>query len=413
MSDWIYRLMENSGLSQTISEYMATVVLVILICAVSVVAYRVSKHIILKLIIKLAARNRSRIYNEFLEHKVYDQLVIFIPAVIIYAASPLLKIGQVWLSHLAVCIIVFGILRTTNRLLDAVDALYRRTEASKTRPIKGFLQVIKIVAYVVGIIVMVSVILNRSPALLLGGIGAASAVLLLVFQNTILGFLASIQLTENDMIRIGDWIEMTAHNADGEVKEITLYTVKVKNWDETVTTVPTYSMISESFKNWRSMTEAGGRRIKRSFLIDMTSVKFCSEEMLNRFQKIQYIHQYLHDKANEIHEYNEFNGIDYSSLVNGRHLTNLGTFRAYLEAYLRHNPYIHSEMTILVRQLEPGETGLPVEIYAFTNTTDWNEYESIQADIFDHILAVIPQFDLRLFQKLQGMILSKNVLTIK
>lgn len=212
---------------------------------------------------------------------------------------------------------------------------------------------------------IISVFFNRSPALLLGGIGAASAVLLLVFQNTILGFVASIQLTENDMIRIGDWIEMPSHNADGDVKEITLYTVKVENWDKTITTVPTYSMITDSFKNWRGMTEAGGRRIKRSVQIDIGSVKFCTAEMLERFSKIQYVKEYLERKTDEIKVYNQAHSVDSSSDANGRRLTNVGTFRAYLEAYLANNPRIHHGMTMLVRQMQPGEAGIPIEIYAF------------------------------------------------
>ncbi|ADY55517.1 MscS Mechanosensitive ion channel [Syntrophobotulus glycolicus DSM 8271] len=402
MSDWVYRLMDNTGLSQTASDYLATAVCVLVIALLSGAAYRLFKGVFLKLIFNIISRSSTRLDDVFQEHRVFDQLLIFVPALIIYLLSPLLKDGQNWLARLAVCMIIFGILRTADKCLGVADTLYRKTEASRTRPIKGFLQVIKIAVYVLGIIVMVGVILNRSPALLLGGVGAASAVLLLVFQNTILGFVASIQLTENKMLRIGDWIEMPAHNADGEVKEITLYTVKVENWDKTVTTIPTYSMISESFKNWRSMTEAGGRRIKRSFLIDTTSIRFCTKEMLDQYRKIQYIHRYLHEKTAEIRAYNEHNRINLSSLVNGRRLTNVGTFRAYLRAYLKHHPQIHQGMTILVRQLAPCESGLPVEIYAFTSTTDWNTYESIQADIFDHILSVAPLFDLRLYQKPTG-----------
>jgi miniconductance mechanosensitive channel len=204
------------------------------------------------------------------------------------------------------------------------------------------------------------------------------------------------------MVQIGDWIEMPKYGADGDVIDISLHTVKVQNWDKTITTIPTHALIADSFKNWKGMSEAGGRRIKRSIYIDMTSIKFCDEEMLERFKKIRYIQQYINDKTEEIEEYNKRLGIDTDSLVNGRHLTNIGTFRAYIVQYLKNHPRIHKGMTQIVRQLEPTEKGLPIEIYAFTNDTAWAAYESIQSDIFDHILAVVPEFDLRLFQNPSG-----------
>lgn len=402
MNEWIIRQALQSGLSQTTANYVAFFLTAIVIALTASIAYKLSKLIVLKLLVRLVSKSKAKWDNAFAEHKVFHQAIILVPAAVIHIMSPMLVTGAVWASRFAVGMMVFGVLRTADRLLRVADALYRRTEASKTRPIKGFLQVVRIVLYAVGVIVIISVFFNRSPALLLGGLGAASAVLLLVFQNTILGFVASIQLTENDMIRIGDWIEMPSHGADGDVKEITLYTVKVENWDKTITTVPTYSMITESFKNWRGMTEAGGRRIKRTVQIDVSSVKFCTVEMLERFSKIQYINEYLERKTGEIQKYNQEHSVDSSSAANGRRLTNLGTFRAYLEAYLAHNPRIHHGMTELVRQMQPGEAGIPIEIYAFTATTNWNEYEAIQADVFDHVLAVVPEFDLRIYQKPTG-----------
>lgn len=356
----------------------------------------------LKILKKAILKSKSKWDDLLVEHKLIDKMMLIVPAIAVYLLSPLLAHGQMWLRRAALCMIIYAALRMFDKLLDVVNALYKKTEASKTRSIKGILQITKIVAYAVGAVVIISVLLDRSPALLLGGIGAASAVLLLIFQNTLLGFVASIQLTENDMIRIGDWIEMPSHNADGSVAEITLHTVKVVNWDKTVTTIPTQAMIAESFKNWRHMYEVGGRRIKRRVYIDMTSVRFCTEEMLARYQKIQYIRQYLEDKTREIQAYNARHNIDLTSLANGRRLTNLGTFRAYLNAYLNHHPKLHAGLIRMTRHLEPGEHGLPIEIYAFTNTTNWIEYESIQADIFDHILAVVPEFDLRIFQTPTG-----------
>jgi miniconductance mechanosensitive channel len=304
--------------------------------------------------------------------------------------------------------IVFSIILVLNKLLDAVNAIYRNYEVSKVRPIKGYLQVIKIAAYVIGVIIMISVLINRSPLILLGGIGAATAVLLLIFQDTILGFVASIQLTENDMVRLGDWIEMAEHGANGMVMEISLHTVKVQNWDYTITTIPTYALVSKSFKNWRAMQEAGGRRIERAIYIDLSSIHFCKEEQIERLKKIQYLQEYLTQKMHEIDSYNQAHKVDASSEVNGRRLTNIGVFRAYIDAYLAHHPKIHKGMTRMVRQLDPTEHGLPIEIYAFTDTTEWENYEAIQSDVFDHILAAIPQFDLRIFQSPTGYDLKRG-----
>ncbi|MFW5886783.1 MAG: mechanosensitive ion channel family protein, partial [Bacteroidota bacterium] len=234
------------------------------------------------------------------------------------------------------------------------------------------------------------------------GMGALAAVLMLVFKDSILGLVAGIQISAYDMVRIGDWIEMPSHNADGDVIDISLNTVKVQNWDKTITTIPTYALVSESFYNWRGMQEAGGRRIKRNISIDMKSVKFCTKEMLEKFKKIQYLKSYIEDKEKELLEFNKKNNVDEYILVNGRRLTNIGVFRKYLEAYLRNHPHIHKNMTFLVRHLQPTDRGIPVEIYVFANDTVWANYEGIQADIFDHVLAVIPEFGLRVFQSPSG-----------
>jgi miniconductance mechanosensitive channel len=249
---------------------------------------------------------------------------------------------------------------------------------------------------------MIAIVLNKSPLYFLTGLGALSAVLMLIFKDPILGFVAGIQLTANKMVARGDWLEMPKYDADGDVLEIGLTTVKVQNWDKTITTIPTYALISESFKNWRGMQESGGRRIKRFVYLDLGSIKFCTEEMLERFSRIQYITEYIERKKKEISEYNEAFQVDTSILVNGRHLTNIGTFRAYVTAYLKNHPMINQDMTFLVRQLAPTPQGLPLEIYVFCKDKIWANYEAIQADIFDHILAVVPEFDLRVFQEPSG-----------
>ena len=244
---------------------------------------------------------------------------------------------------------------------------------------------------------------------MLSGIGALTAVLLLVFKDTILGFVGGIQLIANDMLRPGDWIEMDKYGADGDVLEISLTTVKVQNWDKTITTIPTYSLISDSFKNWRGMQESGGRRIKRSVYIDVNSIRFCTPEMIQRFKGISRIRDYVEAKEKELQEYNQLHHGDHSSLADGRRMTNVGTFRQYLNAYLRQHPKIHQELTFLIRQLQPTETGLPIEIYVFSNDQVWANYENIQADIFDHIYAILPIFELRPFQSVGGHDLTQSV----
>ncbi len=294
----------------------------------------------------------------------------------------------------AVCLI--------HALLNAIHEIYQRFPFSRQVPIRVFIQVTKIIVAIVGVIMAVSMLMDRSPALLVSGLGAMTAILMLVFKDPILGFMAGIQLSANRMLAVGDWLEMPKYNADGDVIDITLTTVKVSNWDRTITTIPTYALISDSFKNWRGMTESGGRRIKRSIFIDMTSIRFLTPEDIEKLRKTQLITQYVSDKLQEIETDNRAKGIDPASPANGRHLTNIGTFRAYLVAYLRQHPLIHQEMIMIVRQLQPTPQGLPLEIYAFAADTAWVAYEGIQSDVFDHILAVVPAFGLRLFQTPSG-----------
>jgi miniconductance mechanosensitive channel len=275
-------------------------------------------------------------------------------------------------------------------------------EVSKEIPIKSFIQILKVVIYFVAIIFIISAILNKTPLYFFSGLGALTAVLLLIFKDAILGFVAGIQLAANKMVSHGDWIEMPKYGADGDVLEVALTTVKVQNWDKTVTTIPTYALISESFKNWRGMQLSGGRRIKRSVYIDINTIKFCTEEMIERFSKIRYIAEYMEKKKKELAEYNAAHQLDDSVPTNKRQLTNVGTFRAYVVSYLRNHPMINQEMTFLVRQLALAEHGLPIEIYVFCKDKVWAHYEAIQSDIFDHILSIVPEFDLKVFQNPAG-----------
>ncbi len=300
----------------------------------------------------------------------------------------------------------FGIITSAvlliHAFLDTVHDIYRRFTFARQFPIKIFIQVLKLVIILVALVMALAAVMGRSPVLLVSGLGAMTAILMLIFKDPILGFVAGIQLSANRMLSVGDWLEMPKYNADGDVIDITLTTVKVSNWDRTITTIPTYALISESFKNWRGMTEAGGRRIKRSLYVDMTSVHFLTPDDIERLNRLQLISRYVSNKLEEIEQHNRDNGIDPTSSANGRHLTNLGTFRAYLVAYLQAHPRIRQDMIMIVRQLNPTPQGLPLEVYAFTNDTAWVSYEGIQSDIFDHILAVITEFGLRVFQTPSG-----------
>jgi miniconductance mechanosensitive channel len=370
------------------------------------VAYAIVRKIILRAVRHVVVKSKTSWDNALLERKFFKRLSHFAPAVVFYAFSPIFFKGAPGTVHIVqtlsqIYMILIGLL-VADAFLNAVLDIYRTFEFSSRMPIRGFLQVIKIILYIFTVIIVLSIILGKSPFVFLGGLGAMTAVLMLVFKDSILGLVAGIQLSTNNMLQIGDWIEVPKFGADGDVIDISLTTVKVQNFDKTISTIPAYALIADTFKNWRGMSESGGRRIKRSIFIDMTSVKFCTPEMTEKFRKIQVLSDYIQRKEKDLAEYNKEHNVDDSILVNGRRMTNLGTFRAYLVAYLRNHPMIHKEMTFLVRHLAPTERGLPIELYVFSSDKVWTNYEAIQADIFDHILAVIPEFELRVFQNPTG-----------
>ena len=298
--------------------------------------------------------------------------------------------------------IVLTIALALGALLDIINMIYRRRADAHVHPIKGYLQVVKIVVYAIATILIIATLIDRSPLILLSGLGAMAAVLLLIFQDTILSLVASVQISSNDIIRVGDWIEMPQLNADGDVIDIALHTVKVQNWDKTITNIPTKRFISDSFKNWRGMQESGGRRIKRSLFLDQQSVHFLSGEECERLHRFNLLDEYLTEKRREIDAWNAKLEERGKEPVNTRRITNIGSFRAYVERYLRSHGGIHQGMTLMVRQLSPTADGLPLEIYCFTNTVAWTQYEAIQSDIFDHLLAILPEFGLRVFQHPSG-----------
>lgn len=353
-----------------------------------------------------AKNNKANLIQLLISHRVLRNLMLTIQALIIFILANLWLepngITTLFVKTLAnILCLIFGTL-TFFRLLDLFQTLISQTKVGKIIPTKGIMQAIKIILSIFMVIIIISILVGQSPGLIISGLGAMTAILMLVFKDPILGFVAGIQLSANNMLAIGDWIQMDKYGADGDVIDITLTTVKVQNFDKTIVLIPAYALISDSFINWQGMVNSGGRRIKRCIYVDMTSVHFLNSEEIERLSKIQLLKPYLTAKSNEINEYNQENNIDQTIKVNGRNLTNLGSFRAYLEAYLQANQRIHKSMTLMVRQRTPSEKGLPLEIYAFTNTTVWADYENIQSDIFDHIFAIIPEFGLRVHQSPSG-----------
>ncbi|MDF2924284.1 MAG: MscS Mechanosensitive ion channel [Paenibacillaceae bacterium] len=400
--EFIQKMLVDFGIHQKMALYLANAIMIAFIAVLSITAHYIAKKIVLKAIAYYIHNNRFQWDNHMLERKVFHKLVHVVPAVIIYYSAYLFPAYQTLIVKGVLIYIIIMALLVVSAFLNAIHDIYTTFEISKVRPIRGYLQVMKIFVFSIGGILLFSTFIGESPLILLSGIGALSAVIMLIFKDSILGLVAGIQLTANDMVRVGDWIEMPKYGADGDIIDISLNTVKVQNWDKTITTIPTYALISDSFKNWRGMKNAGGRRIKRSLFIDTGSIAFCTPDMIEKFKKIHYLTDYIIRKEKEIEQYNQEFGMDRSVKVNGRALTNIGIFRAYIYNYLQHHPKIHKSMTCMVRQLAPSETGVPLEIYAFTNDVDWAVYEGVQSDIFDHVFAVASDFELHVFQNPTG-----------
>ncbi|NOX68953.1 MAG: mechanosensitive ion channel family protein [Gammaproteobacteria bacterium] len=395
--------------SSRLADYplIATLIGVILLAIVALIADFIAKRQLVRLLRGLAKRTRSTWDDALIGQRVFSRFAKIVPAVIVMFGAkwiPGLSDGilQV-IENVALAYMALMIMLALGALMNAANSIYEQYPVAKDQPIKGYLQVAKIVLYIVGAILVISALLGRSPLLLLSGFGALTAVLMLVFRDTILSLVASIQLIGNDMVRVGDWIEMPESNADGDVIDVALHTIKVQNWDKTITTIPTYKLISESFRNWRGMSESGGRRIKRSLLLDQNSIRFLTDDETAKFKRFALLKDYIETKQQELSVVNAALDNTEGANVNLRRLTNIGTFRAYVVNYLSNRTDISESMTFLVRQLPPGANGLPIEIYIFSNTTEWVAYENIQADIFDHLLAIIPEFGLRVYQKPSGM----------
>ncbi len=382
----------------------AVMVTIVALFVVAMIVHWITKILTVKIIHRLVEKSKTDWDDYLLKRNVFQSMSHLTSALIFYYSSNFSEIPEVTrlLTIFTNIYFVVIFIKVVSGVLKASNDIYLTTPYASTRSIKGYIQLVMILVYFIAGIFIIGIIFDKSPIYLLGGLSAIAAVLLLVFKDTILGLVASIQLSANKMLKPGDWIEMPKHNANGTVIDISLNTVKVQNFDKTISTIPTYSLVADSFLNWSGMEESEGRRIKRSINIDMKSVQFCDEEMLERFKKLHLIQSYVSDRQKEITEHNKKLGIEDESYPNGRRQTNLGIFRKYLEEYLKNSPHTNNNMTLLVRHLQPTETGLPVEIYMFSKNKDWVDYESIQADIFDHILAIIPEFKLRVFQAPSG-----------
>ena len=407
VDEWMYGVLRELGFSVETADVWDRWVVLGFIVAIAFVSDFGCRQLLLRVVKRIVARTKATWDDILFEDRVLRRLCHIVPPVLIYFLLPLAfppESGMVaFVLKLLLIYVIAVVLRFVNAFLKALHDVADQKEELQGKPLKGLMQTGQVIAFFVCIILIISILIDKSPARLLAGLGASAAILMLVFKDSIMGLVSGIQLTANDMLHVGDWISMSKYGVNGRVTEVTLNTVKVRNWDNTIVTVPPYLLISDSFQNWRPMQDSGGRRVMRSVNIDMNSVRFCTPEMLDRFRKIRLLKDYIDETERLIAESNEQAGVENDpEPVNGLHQTNLGVFRAYLERYLRSLAGINQEMMLMVRQLQPTEKGLPVELYFFSKVTEWTVYEKVQADVFDHVLAVIPEFGLRVFQNPAG-----------
>ena len=385
-----------------------------ILLVIALVLGRVARFLILHAVKLLGRQPALHWMHDLLHNKVFHRLAQMTPSLVVQFGLKLVpelsSTSQHFLGNVALAFTILFLVLAISALLDALLDIYARTEYARTRSIKGYVQLAKMVLFIFGASVIVATLIDRSPLLLLSGLGAMSAVILLVYKDTLLSFVASVQLTSNDMLRVGDWIEMPQVGADGDVVDMTLHTVKVQNFDKTIVSIPTWRLMSESFKNWRGMQQSGGRRIKRSLFIDAGGVRFLSNTEEERLSQVRLLSDYITRKRAELKAWNEAQGNVAELSANRRRMTNIGTFRAYALAYLQSHPEIQPNMTCMVRQMATTAQGVPLEIYCFTRTTAWADYERIQGDIFDYLLAVMPEFGLSLYQQPSGNDLRAGLL---
>jgi len=399
MKKHLIEFLQSIGIELSVLALSISILLIIILTAA--IIHFILHKIILKSIKKIDEKRKNLVTSSLLQENLFERLALVLQGLVVYWQTniwiekgfiyeTLITISLVWIA-------IFGLLATYSLIDKLFKTFYMKTKIPFF-DMQTVIQSIKLVFGIICFIYIISILMDKSPVAILSGLGAMSAVLMLVFKDTILGFTAGLQLSTNKMVQVGDWIEMPKYGADGDIIDIGLNVVKVRNFDKTITTIPTYALVSDSFKNWRGMRESGGRRIKRSILIDINSIDFLSLNDIKRLEKANLLTPYLKQKQDEIRKHNEKNNFDLSLSVNGRRLTNIGTYRAYLVTYLKNNPNINQNMTVMVRQLSPNQFGIPLEIYCFTSTTIWVDYENIQSDIFDHFLCILKEFNLKVYQ---------------
>lgn len=396
--------LQQQGINPFLVELTTFMVALGLLLFFGLILAWISRRFLAPWVEKLVLKTKMSWDDTLADLNFFRHLALLVPLLGCYATADLFFLDHPTIlplvKRLLIVLLVITMVRIVNTIMQAVQITYNQTSRARNRPIRGYLDALRIVIYILSTIFIIAVIADQSPWGILSVLGGLTAVILLIFRTSLLGFVANLQLTSNNMMQVGDWITMEKYQADGTVEDISLHTVRVRNWDKTYSSIPTYAFMEDSFQNWRGMTESGGRRIKRPLYIDMNSVTFCNAEMLDHLKKFKLLHDYISNKEQEIAEDNgrkEGDGLYY-----GRRQTNLGIFRAYVEAYLRNNNNINTDLTFLIRHLAPTPQGLPLEIYVFSRDQVWANYERIQADIFDHLLAIIPEFDLRVFQYPSG-----------
>ena len=394
--------LRDAGMEATMAAICAQLLLLAGVLLLASIANFIAKRVIAGIIRRVASHTVTMWDDVVVSHGVFERLSQLAPALVVYLSSTLLVPEWPQVQHgirrLCVAYMVIMVTLVANALLNAMTEIYDGMEIARARPIKSYVQVIKLFVVTVAAVISISVLTDRSPWAFLSGLAGLTAVLLLVFKDSILGLVASIQLTANNMLHVGDWIEMQEYGADGNVVDISLNTVKVRNWDKTISTIPTYALVTHSFRNWRGMEESGGRRIKRALYIDMNSVGFLDAKQTAHLHSVSLLSDYLDQKHKDIEADHNSRNVDASCELNTRRLTNLGTFRAYVHAYLKAHPDIRKDMTLIVRQLPPGPQGVGIELYCFSRVQAWASYEAIQSDIFEHLLSILPEFGLRAFQ---------------
>ena len=406
IQNWVESFLREAGVALTWIPYLKTMLLLLTVLLLAFIVFNIARSLIVRSLHRFFLHTKTKWDDILIEYKVFSNLAHIVPAIFIKVSAPLVfsDFPNVlpFIMRLTDVYIIIVIMIVILAFLKALEFFLSIIETFKDKPLASYFQLSRIFVYIITGILVFSVVLGKDPIVFVSAFGAISAIVLLIFKDTILGLVASVQISSNDMVRVGDWVQMPKFNADGDVIAMNLNTVKVRNFDKTITTVPTFYFITDSFKNWRGMQESGGRRIKRPIFVNIRSIKFVDPETRERFKKYFLISEYVSTRQLEIERYNLENNVDTTQLLNGRRMTNIGVFRKYAEAYLRSHNRVRQDMTLLVRQLPATENGLPIEIYCFTNTTIWAEYEGIQADIFDHLLAAAQHFELEVFQSPSG-----------